>query len=366
MIAPNLRFSLAAALCAAAMPLTAQPIASVPAGAISYTIAAGTVSGPATTGLSVPLRDSVPQGAFSSVTNTGFTGAASGVVASIAAGAVSGQNVITVTNAGWDPLQFRVVAQPYFLRMLSGASAGRTALIVVGSSAHTSTSVVVDNQGFQITGSAGDRFEIFPADTLRTFFADLIAGGRIQTGANAAAADNVQITVNGSWVTFFHNGTTWRRVLPAGNGDDFVIRPEAGLLFIRRGTTPISFTALGVVPSSDLKVVIRDSGVTYLASLFPVDRPLSNLGVTPNAGLGLPGISGWVTASSPANADRVQVNTGSWVTYWNNGTEWRRQLPAGAANSVNIPAGRPVLLNRLGSASTTQVHTFKLPYSLTP
>lgn len=358
MLASTLRISLVAALLgSAALTTHAQEAKSIPVGAISYTLAAGTSASPKPTTLNVPLRDSVSSVAFNSSTNTGFTGASSGLIASVATGPVTNSSVITVTGAGWDAAQFKVAAQPYFLRVLSGASVGRTLLILVGQTGHTSTSVIVDNQGFAPTIAANDKFEIFPADTLKTFFADLVTAGSVLTGASASVADTVQVYTGTAWNTYFHNGTNWRLTTLATSQDNFVLRPDAAIVFNRRGTTAITFTALGTVPSTDQKVVVRDGGVTFVANVFPVARNLSTVGFQ--------SLSGWASSTTAAASDKIQMYTGSaWASfYYYNNTAWRNAT-LNTASDPSVPVGRPFLISRTSSASTSSVQNFALPYTL--
>lgn len=345
MLASTLRKTLAvAALSAAAVSIHAAN--SVPSGIISYTIAAGPNK---VTTLSVPLRDSVPA--------VGYTGASSGFIASVAAGGTN-ENVITVTGAGWDVLQFRAAAQPYFIRVMSGSAAGRTLAIKTSSTANTAETVIVDTQGVSLVGvvAANDKFEVFPGDTIKTFFADLIAAGSITTGATAAVSDTVQLHNGTAWVTYFHNGTFWRPTTVNVNNDNTVIRPDAGIIFTRRSGAAITFNALGVVPSTNLKIVLKDGGVSFLGNLFPVTRNLSTFGYT--------SLTGWTSNATATLADRLQINNGTnWQTFFHNGTAWRLVTPA-IANDPSIPVGRPAVLVRPTSAATLQVQNFAIPYTL--
>lgn len=262
--------------------------------------------------------------------------------------------VISVTGAGWDPLQFRNSAQPYFLRVMSGAAVGRTVLIMTDRTEHTATSVVVNNQGVALVDiAADDRFEIFRGDTLGTFFADMVASNAVLKNTAFSQADFVQIHNGSIWTTYFHNGTRWRPQSLDTNANNTVIRPDTAIVYGRRGASPINFTALGRVPSTALKVVVRNSGVTVLGNLFPVDRTLSAIGYQTKPG--------WVSASSLASADKVQIHNGTlWQTFYHN-TQW---LLSGLPSNPNVPATRPMVLVKTGSATGSTAIDFGLPYTL--
>jgi uncharacterized protein (TIGR02597 family) len=343
MTASILRISLSAALASLAASVSFAA-ATVPMGAMVYTVSAGPNR---VTSFSVPLRDSVP------VT---FVGASAGVIASVAAGTGS-QNIVTVTGAGWSVGQFRVASAPFFLRIMSGTSVGRTLLVPASQTTNTDSTVIVDAQGATLVGNVapGDKFEIFQADTLASFFADLVSSGTILTGATAAVSDTVQVFTGTAWNTYFHNGTNWRLSTVPTSQDNFVIRPDAAILFTRRSGAQFSFTTLGTVPSTDLKVVVRDGGGTYLGNLFPVDRTLANQGIS--------NMGGWVTAPTAVGADRVQIFNGTaWQSYFFDGTNWK--LTVGINSNPNVPAGRPMFIQRASTASTSSVKNFTLPYNL--
>jgi hypothetical protein len=324
MTASILRISLSAALASLAASVSFAA-ATVPMGAMVYTISAGTPLAPVVTTFSVPLRDSVP---------LNFVGTSAGLIASAVAGPVTNSEAITVTGAAWDPLQFRVAAQPYFLRVMTGAAAGRNLLILPAQTGHTASSVIVDNQGVPVAASlAGAKFEIYPADTIKTFFAGLVSAGSVVSGATASVADVVQIHNGSTYVSYFYNGTNWRRSSPPGVADDIVIRPDAAVIYSRKGAL-VSFTVLGTVPSTDVKVVVRDGQTTVIGGPFPVNQniPAFSFNTLP----------GWVSTASGATSDKVLVHNGtSYQTFFFNNTEWRRVSPPGSATLVSVAAGRP-------------------------
>lgn len=59
------------------------------------------------------------------------------------------------------------------------------------------------------------------------------------SGASSSSADTIVLTVNGSAATYFHNGTSWRRVgLGSGNADATVVPTGASVLINKRGNAP--------------------------------------------------------------------------------------------------------------------------------
>jgi hypothetical protein len=355
----HLRLALAATLLLPTLPLAANDgYATVPLGAINYTIQGGTLASPRVTPISVPLRDSFEPTNYNDTDKTGFTGVASGLITSISAGPTASTNSLTIANAGWDPLQFRQASRPVFVRVMTGNAQGRTLLAATNRTDHTSSTVIVDHQGFSLLGSlsAGDRVEFFPGDTLRSFFGDLVGAGLILSGPTVNDADNVQLLSGSQWVTYFHDGTKWRISSVNVDSGNVIIRPDAGFLFVRRGSSNISFTALGTVPSTRLQCVIRTSGTSLIGTQFPVSRSLSTTGIS--------SIPGWVTSSSSRTADRFQTLSGTqWVSYFNDGTNWRIQGPNSPSNP-NIPPTSVIRLQRLGNATTTELISFELPYQL--
>ena len=141
-------FSASVALLLSLLPSTGYSQASTPpVGVIVYSLTNG-----ATTPIGVPLfGDAVFSGAVSAVT----------------------ANSLSTTDATWTAGQFAQVGAPYFALILSGGQTGRL-LLVTG---NTAGSVTLGIGTTNLTGDAttpafavalGDRFEIFPRDTLAT------------------------------------------------------------------------------------------------------------------------------------------------------------------------------------------------------
>jgi hypothetical protein len=355
---PTAKATLAAALFSLAVftPASLFAFATVPQGAVSLTFAAAAnASTPTITAFTPLLQDTVPQT---------FVGASSGKVTSVTSG--TGNNVvITVNNAGWDPLQFRNPAQPYAIRFMSGLAVGRTLQIPTNQTTNTASTVNADHQQVTVVGqvAAGDTFEIFPLDTISSFFADMVAGGVILSNANPDLADNVLVLLGGQWNTYYHDGSHWRlRGFPALVQDNLLIlRPDVGYLFRRRATTPINFTALGKVPSTDIKVVVANQGNTFVGNVFPVARSLASIGVQNNPGW----ISSLAATNSATGLDKILLQTGSlFQQYYYDGAQGRWEI-SGINFTANLAVGRPFVLSRLTTNPTGRsVYNFGIPYNL--
>ncbi len=321
----------------------AATIASVPQGYMNFTIPAGNASTPAVTTFSLPLSAPVPGN---------FTGQPAGTISSVTA------TTITNNSAGWAPGALSVKASPYFIRFKSGAAAGRT-LLISTSPANTATTITVNNQGTPLTGLgivAGDKYELFPAYTLSTVFGSTVLGG-----SSAALADVVRLHDGSGWVEYYYNSTgQWRTGSVPVSQNDVVIRPDSGIIFYRRGTTPVVLTLTGTVPSTDLKVVLNEVGTAFIAG-FPVARTLAQSDFT--------SMSGWVNnTGSVANADKITaLVSGTWNSYNFNQTnsQWRNgSVPVNQGPLVTLAAGTPVIIESPTGTPGLKVWNRTLPYSL--
>ncbi|MFZ4682263.1 MAG: hypothetical protein ACOYMS_07155 [Terrimicrobiaceae bacterium] len=327
----------------------AQTAATVPVGAVNITIAAGSASVPKVSTFSIPLRDSVPEN---------FVGQASGRITGVTATSISN------ANAGWTAGALSQAATPYFLRITSGSATGRTLQIATGTAnANTATTLSVLNQGTDLTtvgiatGTNGDTYEIFPGDTLGNFFGNTTLGG-----TSASVSDVVRIHDGSTWSEYYYNTTAgqWRIGSVPVNQNNVVLRPDGGITFYRRGTTPLEYTLLGVVPSTPVRVVVKNGGVTYLGNVFPVDQTLGASGFN--------SLPGWVNnTGSVGAADKTVIWDGSTFNYYNynqTASQWRAgSVPVNQSNVV-IPAGRPVIVERPAANSGVSTLVRNLPYNL--
>lgn len=293
---------------------------------------------------------------------------------SIAAGAALGRidavgsNYLEDTTANWVAGELSSSANPYYLRIKTGAAAGR--VLMVNTTANTASRVNLTNDGIDLstagiaTGTNGDVYELVLADTLAELF-----GGRLQGGIDAVSADNVQAWTGASWLTFYFNTTRnrWERDVDTAaspSRDNFVLRPDRGVMVQRRAATELRFYVTGRVPEVAPRYVNTRPGTTFLSAGLPVDLTLGALALQTQA----PGWQGGAAyATALADADLVQVWSGaSWLNFYFDTTNNRWQRAAEAAqtnrNTFNIPAGRPIMIRRLTAGST--LVSLPLPYTI--
>lgn len=272
-------------------------------------------------------------------------------------------NTLTNTMAGWAAGELSIAATPHLIRITSGAAKGRTFLIST-SAGNSATTVTIDAEEAGLVDlttagiTAGDTYEILACDTLSSLLGTPATTG-IQGGANADAADNIQILVQGQYRKYYYNTTreAWVRLGPEQISNNVPVRPDTAITYSRLGQTPLEFTITGRVPTTDRKALVRNSGPTPLANGWPTDTTLATSGIAD--------IPGWVKNSSPTVADTVQINlNGSSRKYYHDGTQWRRVGPNTPSNNVVLGVAEGVIIGKQGTqpgASTVQQN---LPYNL--
>lgn len=319
------------AICTSAF---AQTVATDPVGFTSTTVSANTVKA-----LSLPFNKSPDYAAaVSTVTST----------------------TIQTTGAGWGTNAFAPFSSnPHLIRMVSGAAIGRQFRIA----SHTADTLTL-LAGSDLTGvAAGDRYQIFASDTLGSLFGIASPSG-LNTNTDSSVADNVLLRVGSAWITYYNDGTQWLRQGPDTLSNTVAVTPEQGFLFVRRAGS-YTFTALGAVPTTNLKTDFAVNTVTSFGNRFPVDTSLT--------GLGLDTTPGWNKNADPGVADNVLIRVGSaWITYYydpsqggptnGNPGSWVRQGPGTINQNPAISIGTSVLvLHRSGSLLTVNQ---PLPYTL--
>lgn len=293
---------------------------------------------------------------------------------SAAAGATLGQidtvgsNYLEDTTANWVAGELSSATNPYYLRIKTGAAAGR--VLMVSTTANTSSRVNLTNDGLDLTtagitaGASGDVYELVLADTLNDLF-----GGKVQGGVDALSADNVQTWTGASWLTFYYNTTRnrWERDVDTAASptrDNFVLRPDRGIMIQRRAASELRLYITGRVPEVAPRYINSRPGTTFLSAGLPVDMTLGTLALQTQA----PGWQGGANYNTAlADADLVQVWSGaSWLIFYYDTTNSRWQRAAEAAqtnrNTFNIPAGRPVMIRRLNAGPT--LISLPMPYAI--
>jgi uncharacterized protein (TIGR02597 family) len=314
-----------------------------PVGVVVYNLTNGT-----TTPVGVPLfGDAVFSGKVSAVTS----------------------NTLSTTDATWTGGQFAQVGAPFFALLLSGGQTGRIFLIT----ANAASSVTLEVGTTNLTGdattpdfsvAAGDRFEIFPGDTLATLLGDGSVNNpvQLQKGTSSFSADTVQIFNGVRWVSYFFHLTNncWvNSAAPGTSQNDLVLYPDAGLMIARRGpTTTIAIP--GRAPTTSLLTRIVGGSTSSVAVRFPTDTTLGALNFS--------GPGTWVSSDIALSADRVNLFNGvKWVAYYKTvtGSIWKQVAGDDSDQSGKvIPAGSSVLIQKQGSAAdSASFFSQALPYS---
>jgi len=339
----NIARSLLLSFALAPAALMAQSVYTIPQGYMNFTIPAGSAGTPSVSTFSLPLSAPVPGN---------FVGQSAGTITSITA------NTITNSAAGWTAGALSQASSPWFIRIMSGTAVGRT-LQVTSAQASTATTVTVDNQGTDLTTLgivSGDKYELFPAYTLQSVFGNSVLGG-----ASAGAADVVRLHNGTGWVEYYYNTTAsqWRIGSLPVSQNNVVIRPDSGVIFYRRSSSPLVLTLVGKVPSTDLQVVMNEVGAAFIGG-FPNDSTL--------AGNNCNTMPGWVNnTGSVVNADKVTAFvSGAWNSYNYNQSagQWRNGSVPVNQGSVALAAGTPFIIESPTGTPGLKVWKRTLPYSL--
>ena len=268
---------------------------------------------------------------------------------------------IQTTGAAFATNAFAPFASnPHLVRIVSGTAAGRQYRIA----SHTPDTLTLV-AGSDLTGvAAGDRYQIFASETLASLFG-AAPGAAINTNADPAIADNVLIRGSSSFITYYNDGTQWLRQGTGAVSNNAAITPEQGFLFVRRAGSDFTFTALGAVPTTNLRTDLPANTVTSFGNRFPVATNL--------VGLGLDTLPGWNKNADPSIADNVLTRgSSSWITYYYDPTSggptngnpgsWVRQGTQAPNQNPAIAIGNSVLVVRHAGSSVTLNQS--LPYTL--
>ena len=330
------------------LQVSAETVTSVPVGVMRVVIAPAPVSGTKITTFSPSLRLPVSES---------FVGKYVGKVTSLTS------TTLSDATAAWAVGALSQAATPYYIKLTSGAAAGAMWQVST-TAANTASSVTILNLSGRdpLTAGAlvGDAYEIIPADTLSTLFAGLESQ---IGGLNIDAADNVKLHDGASWRTFYYNSSAgvqqWREGSSSFNRNNIIVRPNSGVIYTRRGQTPIALTVMGLVVIGSEKFVVQSTGASFIGGVYPVDRQLVSLN--------LQSMPGFVVNSGDLNAaDKVKFYDGSsWRLLSYNGSQWREGASNFNRNTLLVPAGTPVIIERgVGAAGNAVLATVPAPYTL--
>jgi hypothetical protein len=360
------RLPLLAVVATFALPhinLNAQTtVATDPVGFTTISVTPGTGTARQSTMLSIPLLD----------VDSTMSGLATGTISAVTS------NSIVVSNAGWTPGALSQPATPFVIQVTSGPAAGRFFLIASsattggasGGAALVNTASNVFISTIDLTPitnnlanagvTAGNNFKIYACDTLSWFGSPASTG--IRGGTNAASADNLIVTINGTPTTYFYSTTVsnWVRT-PTINSANVALSPNSGIMYSRLGSNALSFVSTGQVPVTNRIAPIKNSGITVLSQYWPVNSTLN--------GLGLQSVPGWVGGTNQVSTDNVTVIVnGTPTTYYyhvsSTATNWRRFPLPTSQNTVSIPVGAAIQINKKGSAPGFSSLNQAVPYNL--
>lgn len=284
-----------------------------------------------------------------------------------------GTNYLENSAAAWTPGAFTTAAAPYFVRLTSGAHAGRIFRLIAPD--NTATRLYVDDEGVGLTtlgletGSAGAAFELIPGDTLATFFGTTTNGNTLvlQGAGDPTAADLVQVWGGAAWLNFYYN-TVWSRwardtdVITDPARDHLLLRPDRGVMITRRGSTALDIAVIGRVLATPQRALHTrtENALTFLATMQAGDRTLGALGLQNGTRT-----QAWRTGASADDADLLYVWSGaSWFIFFYNSTagHWQRAGdPTADRDAFVIKAGTPVFVQRRASGSTAGDRTVNFP-----
>jgi hypothetical protein len=284
-----------------------------------------------------------------------------------------GEGYFENSAANWTPGAFSSDQAPYFVRLTSGAHTGRVFRIIAP--ANTATRLYVSDDGVGLTtlglavGSDGTRFEIIPADTLASFFGTTTPTNTLvpHGAADPLQADLIQVWGGAAWLNFYYN-TTWQRwardvdVQSSPSRNDFLLRPDRGIMIARRGATPLEIAVLGRVLNAPQRAfhARAENALTFLATMQTADVTLGALALQNGTRT-----QAWRGSANPADADLLLVWSGAaWFSFYFNSTSghWQRVGdPDPNRDSFVIAAGTPVFVQRRAAGTSAEDKTINFP-----
>jgi uncharacterized protein (TIGR02597 family) len=248
-----------------------------------------------------------------------------------------GSHTVQTSFAGWSVNTYGPFdTLPHVIRMLTGAAQGRQ-FKIEGNTADTLT-LSSSYGNLSAILAVGDEYQIVKAPTLQSLFG--ATAPSLLTNSDPDLADSVLLRGEFGWLTYYNDGTQWLRQGAGEATQNHVAVPlEAGLLLVRRSSSPFNFLLIGSAPTTDLKSDLLANRATLFGNRFPVERHLSDLKVNT--------LAGWLASNDPNVADKVLIRGSfGWLTYYYNGSQWLRQGAGPGAQNPAVEVGISVLIAR--------------------
>lgn len=330
---------------AIAFPIAAETVYTIPQGYTKVTVAAADEAGSSKlTAISASLLQDVE-----------YSGSAS--LGAYTAGNTSQK--LDVSGATWSVGQWTTAgpaSSPYLAYVsvaddpgnADGIAPAEEAFLI---NANNTTGELTIETSFDLASRfpASTTVKIRKANTLDSFFGS--------QSASFGGNDIVYIWNGSAWSSFQYVGGQWTTINDpfADVGPITVIHPDEGVFISRAETSPVVVTLFGEVPSAPQIATI--SGVSFLASRFPIATSLKDLGVATTSWTGNDILYIWDQDASPvAKWDSYQYNGGQWTTV---------NDPFTSVDDTEIPANSAVFVSRSteitgANADTTAI----LPYTI--
>jgi uncharacterized protein (TIGR02597 family) len=288
-------------------------------------------------------------------------------------GAISGvtSNVISIaSSSNTFGTSYTGSATPYFVQFLSGAEAGRTLLIT----ASTSTSLTLDTtdhgvgstvalntSGFSV--AAGDKFQIFPGDTLATVFGTNTSSNPLLLNGSSNQGNADQVSLWGTSDTVYYFNTSaghWETTGSSANANNTIIYPYSAVSVYRTSGSSVTLMLTGQVTCATACQKIAVNTNVYGSSHYATAIQLSQLKMGSN----------WQTGSSSSSSDNLGIwnaAAGSFTFYYekSNGNWYLTSGSSSTQNTVTIPAGAATVIYKRSVASGGNAFLVSvMPYSI--
>jgi uncharacterized protein (TIGR02597 family) len=283
-------------------------------------------------------------------------------------------NTITVAGTPFTASQLVQPGSPFFLRIVSGAQAGRM-ILVTANGTNTITADVTDNSSqttnFDTSGfslAVGDKVQVVVGDTLGSLLGDNTSGNPLLFVGSTSVftADSVSIynKIFLKFDAYFFSTTSgyWRLSSSSANANNLILYPDSSILITRRtGRSATSLTIVGDIPATPpLMKTTGSAQPIYVATQYPADITLSQLAL-PN----------WTKSNSLFTADTLSIynpTLAKFDSYFQrlDNSEWRKSGDTVTnQSSLILPAGSAIVLLKRGvvSGAVSYLST-PLPYSL--